>query len=198
MYIRMTHTHSHIDTRSICDTSIFTDARTHPQIYTRSNFDMYTYTDARTQSHIDTPSTNDTYTLFTNPHTLYLRHIQNNHTQMHIHIDTPSTDDTYTPLTNSHALYLQHVQNTKFTHILFSTRAHPQIHIHTHKFTHVLFATHTHSLLLDTLTDTARSVEDETRNARRSAKRHPEWSSQVSFQTAHLKRDTNFDHRGFR
>jgi len=45
---------------------------------------------------------------------------------------------------------------------------------------------------------TARSVEDETRNARRNAKRNPEWSSQVSFQTAHLKRDKNFDHRGFR
>ena len=45
---------------------------------------------------------------------------------------------------------------------------------------------------------TARSVEDETRNARRNAKRTPEWSSQVSFQTAHLKRDLNVDHRGIR
>ena len=35
------------------------------------------------------------------------------------------------------------------------------------------------------------------RNARRNAKRDPEWSSQVSFQTAHLKRDMNFDQRGF-
>ena len=43
---------------------------------------------------------------------------------------------------------------------------------------------------------TACSVEDETRNARRNTKRTPEWSSQVSFQTAHLKKDENFDHRG--
>jgi len=35
----------------------------------------------------------------------------------------------------------------------------------------------------------ARSVEDETRNARRNAKRNAEWSSQVPFQTAHLKRE---------
>jgi len=45
---------------------------------------------------------------------------------------------------------------------------------------------------------TANSVEDETRNARRNAKQNPEWSSRVSFQTAYLKRDMNFDNRGFR
>ena len=28
--------------------------------------------------------------------------------------------------------------------------------------------------------------------------KNPRWSSQVSFQTAHLKRDMNLDHRGFR
>ena len=45
---------------------------------------------------------------------------------------------------------------------------------------------------------TARSVEDEPRNARWNAKQTPEWSSQVSFQTAQLKRNMNFDHRGNR
>jgi len=50
----------------------------------------------------------------------------------------------------------------------------------------------------DRVCDTARSVEDETRNARWNAKRIPEWCSQVSFQKVHLKRDMNFDHRGFR
>jgi len=45
---------------------------------------------------------------------------------------------------------------------------------------------------------TARSREDETRNGHRNAKRNPRWSSQVSVQKAHLKRDMNFDHRGFR
>jgi len=44
---------------------------------------------------------------------------------------------------------------------------------------------------------TARSREDETRNAPRNAKRNPRWSSQVSFQMSHLKRDLNFDHQGF-
>ena len=47
-------------------------------------------------------------------------------------------------------------------------------------------------------TPTTRSLEDLTPNARRNAQRNPRWSSQVSFQAAHLKRDKNFDHRGFR
>ena len=38
---------------------------------------------------------------------------------------------------------------------------------------------------------TARSREDETQNGHRNAKRNPRWSSQVSFQMAHLKRDLN-------
>ena len=52
---------------------------------------------------------------------------------------------------------------------------------------------------------TARSREDETltlnghqNRAFRFAKRSARESSQVSFQMAHLKRDLNFDHRGFR
>ena len=45
---------------------------------------------------------------------------------------------------------------------------------------------------------TARSREDETRNGHRNAKRNPRWSSQVTFQMAHLKRDLNFDHRRIR
>jgi len=45
---------------------------------------------------------------------------------------------------------------------------------------------------------TARSWEDETRNGHRNTRRNPRWSSQVSFQTAYLKRDFNFHHRGFR
>ena len=44
---------------------------------------------------------------------------------------------------------------------------------------------------------TARSQEDETRNGHRNANRNPRWSSLVSFRRAHLKRDMNFDHRGF-
>ena len=35
----------------------------------------------------------------------------------------------------------------------------------------------------------ARFREDETRNGHRNAKRNPRWSSQVSFQTSHLKRE---------
>jgi len=45
---------------------------------------------------------------------------------------------------------------------------------------------------------TARSREDETRNGHWNAKQNPRWSSQVSFQMAHLKRDMDIDHRGFR
>ena len=35
-------------------------------------------------------------------------------------------------------------------------------------------------------------------NGHRNTKQNPRWSSQVSFQTAHLKRDFNFHHWGFR
>ena len=42
---------------------------------------------------------------------------------------------------------------------------------------------------------TADFVEDETQNDRWNAERNPEWSLRVSFQTAHLKRGMNFDHR---
>jgi len=45
---------------------------------------------------------------------------------------------------------------------------------------------------------TARSRNKETWNGDRNGNQNPQWSSQVSFQTAHLKRDLNFDHRGFR
>jgi len=45
---------------------------------------------------------------------------------------------------------------------------------------------------------TACSREDETRNGQRNTKRNPRRSSQGSFHTAHLKRDLNFHHRGFR
>ena len=51
---------------------------------------------------------------------------------------------------------------------------------------------HVHSQEL-TLEKTALSREDETRNGHWYAKRNPRWSSQVSFQMAHLKRDVNFD-----
>jgi len=43
------------------------------------------------------------------------------------------------------------------------------------------------------LTGTARSREAETRKARRNAKRNPRWSSQVSFETSHLKRDLTIE-----
>jgi len=43
----------------------------------------------------------------------------------------------------------------------------------------------------------ARSREDETRNVYWNANLNPRRSSQVSFRTAHLKRDMNFNHRGF-
>jgi len=46
--------------------------------------------------------------------------------------------------------------------------------------------------------NTGRSREDETRKSHRNTQRNPRWSSQVSFHTAHLKRDLNFHNRGFR
>jgi len=45
---------------------------------------------------------------------------------------------------------------------------------------------------------TARSRKDETRNGHQYANQNPRWSFQVSFRKAPLKRDMNFDHRGFR
>ena len=45
---------------------------------------------------------------------------------------------------------------------------------------------------------TARSRKDQTRNAHRGGKQNPEWSLLVSFRTARLDRDLNFDHSGFR
>jgi len=44
---------------------------------------------------------------------------------------------------------------------------------------------------------TARSRKDQTRNRNRSWNRSPEWSSHVSFQTAHLKRNVIVDHPRF-
>jgi len=44
---------------------------------------------------------------------------------------------------------------------------------------------------------TARSRDDETQHGHRNAKRNPRWSSQVSFQMAHSKRDLNFGHQDF-
>jgi len=48
------------------------------------------------------------------------------------------------------------------------------------------------------VTRTARSWTNEIRNGNRNTDRDPKCSSQVSFQTAHLKRNINFDHLGFR
>ena len=62
-----------------------------------------------------------------------------------------------------------------------------------HDRTRVCLYIHTYTYVC-----TARSREDESRNDHRNAKQNPRWSPQVSFQTAHLKRDMNFDHRGFR
>jgi len=45
---------------------------------------------------------------------------------------------------------------------------------------------------------TARSREDATWSGHQNAKWNPWWSSQVSFRTAHLKRDLNFENSGFR
>jgi len=56
-----------------------------------------------------------------------------------------------------------------------------------------IYSTHCH-----VHTYTARYREDAIRDDHWNAKRHSRWSSQVSFQTAHLKRDLNFDHRGIR
>jgi len=45
---------------------------------------------------------------------------------------------------------------------------------------------------------TARSRQDETRNGHRNTNWNPEWSSWVSSQTAHSKKNMNFNHPGFR
>jgi len=59
---------------------------------------------------------------------------------------------------------------------------------------HVLYKVSARNILCIT----ASSQEVETRNGHRNIKQNPPWSSQVSFHTAHLKRDFNFHHRGFR
>ena len=66
-----------------------------------------------------------------------------------------------------------------------------------------LMCTHTHILnvhihLICIYIHTARSREDETRNGHWNTKQNPRCSSQVSFHKAHLKKDINFHHRGFR
>jgi len=49
-------------------------------------------------------------------------------------------------------------------------------------------------LIVATPYGTARSWKDETRYGHWNGKRNPRWSSQVSFQMAHWKRDLNFDY----
>ena len=60
--------------------------------------------------------------------------------------------------------------------------------------THSYLASLIHTWMTDSYT--ARSREDKFRNGHCNAKQDYRWSPQVSFQTAHVKRDLNFDHRG--
>jgi len=56
----------------------------------------------------------------------------------------------------------------------------------------------THLYVCHELSTSFRYPAPQTRNGHRNGNENPRWSWQVSCQTAYLKREPNFDHRGFR
>jgi len=119
------------------------------------------------------------------------------HTRMQEHMQ-----EQYTRGVNEIRVYsLTHAHNLS----LSLKKTHTHTHTHTQCYTHVYQRTggvdkiqvYVHCRAQFQHNITAHSREDETRNGHQNTNRNPRWASQVSFHTAHLKRDINFHLREF-